>query len=318
MNYTGLRKRETYDEIIDYLANDQEIIRYPDRWAKRIREHPYLTQLDGEGVNEMTEQQEAEWREHEKEQRVREVSSKSSQTAQLLRATSSQTEQPSQTTQVSRSTGVTGASSSYQFPGHKPDSEMDDFMDITLDEARKREREASDRHEAKRANLRRIVATHLGEEPGEIPYISSSAASRSRTPKKKPVVEEKKLVVVTKAEPMDDKTSVKRGRSIEGGDVKRRNTAETKVSARVRAASVDTGTVKRSKARVRGASADDVQVTGLNMNRKTDMSFWSQQSANELRTQIGMRPGQIRADYAFKSRQDLIEHVRKMIAAGTW
>lgn len=57
VSYTGLRKRETYDEIIDHLLNKQEVIRYPDRFAKRVRESPYLTQLDGAGVDEMDDQQ---------------------------------------------------------------------------------------------------------------------------------------------------------------------------------------------------------------------------------------------------------------------
>jgi hypothetical protein len=118
-----------------------------------------------------------------------------------------------------------------------------------------------------------MVASHLGEEPGETPYISSAAAARSRSPKMK------KLALAAKSEPMDNKMNVKREISIDGGDAKRRNTAE-------------------SKARVRPASADADRVTGLNMNRSKDMSFWEQQSGNELRTKIGMRPGQIRADYA--------------------
>ena len=33
LNYKGLRKRQTYDNIIDYLENHQEIIKYPNRVA---------------------------------------------------------------------------------------------------------------------------------------------------------------------------------------------------------------------------------------------------------------------------------------------
>ncbi len=80
-NYNGLRKRETYDELVDYLKGKQEVIKYPDRFAKRIREHPFLTQLDGEGLVEMEKQQENAWKEQEKEQRVKEMASKSTQSA---------------------------------------------------------------------------------------------------------------------------------------------------------------------------------------------------------------------------------------------
>ncbi len=34
INYDGLRKKKTYDELIDYVMNKQEKIQYPDRTAK--------------------------------------------------------------------------------------------------------------------------------------------------------------------------------------------------------------------------------------------------------------------------------------------
>ena len=56
--YNGLREREHYDEIVGYLIGGQEMIRYPDRFAKQIRNSPYLTQLDGDGYMEMVELEE--------------------------------------------------------------------------------------------------------------------------------------------------------------------------------------------------------------------------------------------------------------------
>ena len=60
LNYDGLRKRDTYDEIIDYLQNKQEKISYPNRFAKQLRNTPQLSNLlDGEGfsINDINEQQ---------------------------------------------------------------------------------------------------------------------------------------------------------------------------------------------------------------------------------------------------------------------
>ncbi len=68
---TGLRQRPTFEAIVDYLANGQETIRYPDRFAKMVRNHPYLTQLDGEGMMEMQEQQENAWKAQEREHRIK-------------------------------------------------------------------------------------------------------------------------------------------------------------------------------------------------------------------------------------------------------
>ena len=51
VNYDGLRKRDTYNELIDYLQFKQEKIIYPDRFAKRLRESPQISNLlDGEGL----------------------------------------------------------------------------------------------------------------------------------------------------------------------------------------------------------------------------------------------------------------------------
>ena len=45
-------KRKTYDELVDYLESGQEKIKYPDRFAKFLRESPQLSNLlDGEGID---------------------------------------------------------------------------------------------------------------------------------------------------------------------------------------------------------------------------------------------------------------------------
>ena len=53
INYKGLRKRPTYDELVYFIETDPERIHYPDRTATQLRESHYLTQLDGEGMQQM-------------------------------------------------------------------------------------------------------------------------------------------------------------------------------------------------------------------------------------------------------------------------
>ena len=53
LNPTGLRKRPSYEEAINYLQTDQEIIRYPIREAKQTRESPWMTQLDPDGNDDV-------------------------------------------------------------------------------------------------------------------------------------------------------------------------------------------------------------------------------------------------------------------------
>ena len=59
IQFAGLRKRPNFEAILDYVANRQETVKYPDRTAKQLRNHPYLTQLDDVGMMEMEAQQEA-------------------------------------------------------------------------------------------------------------------------------------------------------------------------------------------------------------------------------------------------------------------
>ena len=58
VNRQGLRKRNTYEDMIGYLQEGQPTIRYPDRTAKFIRNSIYMTQLDGPDYREMLAQQE--------------------------------------------------------------------------------------------------------------------------------------------------------------------------------------------------------------------------------------------------------------------
>ena len=85
INYDGLRKRDTYNELIDYLQFGQEKIIYPDRFAKRLRESPQISNLlDGEGFGkkELEEQQLSHMKELMKEFAVRQAGG----TAQFSRA----------------------------------------------------------------------------------------------------------------------------------------------------------------------------------------------------------------------------------------
>ena len=55
---TGLHKRPQMMQIVNYLENGQERVAYPDREAKFIRNHPFMTQLD---FFDMQEDQERAW-----------------------------------------------------------------------------------------------------------------------------------------------------------------------------------------------------------------------------------------------------------------
>jgi hypothetical protein len=54
--FQGLKKRPTFDQIVGYLETEQQILKYPDRTATRIKDDPYYTNLDGQGGLSLTEQ----------------------------------------------------------------------------------------------------------------------------------------------------------------------------------------------------------------------------------------------------------------------
>ena len=62
----GLKRRQTYEEVLDYIENNNDTIKYPDRTAKQLRNTFELSQLDGVGVRIMEQQQFKEAKEREK------------------------------------------------------------------------------------------------------------------------------------------------------------------------------------------------------------------------------------------------------------
>ena len=72
-NYKGLKQRQSYDEIVDYLNNKQEKIIFPTRLAKSLRNSNQLSNLldgDGEGLINMELQQQNIIKEQQKEHAI--------------------------------------------------------------------------------------------------------------------------------------------------------------------------------------------------------------------------------------------------------
>ena len=83
----SLRKRPTYNEIVDYLENDQPKIKYPDRTATFLRNSPYLSQFDGDfSFINLEEQENNITKEKMKEELIKSLAASAHQTAQLIRS----------------------------------------------------------------------------------------------------------------------------------------------------------------------------------------------------------------------------------------
>ena len=70
VGYDGLRREPQMEEIVNYLANHQERMRFPDRQAKQIRNHPFMTQLDFFDTNE---EQKRAWEVQQRKQEAKEI-----------------------------------------------------------------------------------------------------------------------------------------------------------------------------------------------------------------------------------------------------
>ena len=57
MNCKGLRRRESYNEVVSIIENDQTKIKYPNRVAVQILISPYMKQFDTEALMDMQNQQ---------------------------------------------------------------------------------------------------------------------------------------------------------------------------------------------------------------------------------------------------------------------
>ena len=57
VDYTGLKKRDTYDEIVAIIQTDRTKIRYPNRVALQMTNSPYMKQVDDETMMDMEAQQ---------------------------------------------------------------------------------------------------------------------------------------------------------------------------------------------------------------------------------------------------------------------
>ena len=82
----GLRKRPTYNEVIDYLELEQPKIKYPDRRATFLRNSPYLSQFDGDSWLDLETQENNIQEEQLRGIQIEQLAANSKQTHSLLKA----------------------------------------------------------------------------------------------------------------------------------------------------------------------------------------------------------------------------------------
>ena len=89
-NY-GLRKKPTYDSLIDYIQNKQPTLKYPDRLATQIMNSRELDNLDKIGMIGMEEQQQNIMKEQQRQVIITQQANRDGSTAKNLRSMKTQT-----------------------------------------------------------------------------------------------------------------------------------------------------------------------------------------------------------------------------------
>ena len=168
INKQGLREKPNYDELINFLQNKQEKIVYPDRFAKRIRESPQLSNLlDGEGfdINDIKDQQIRQMKEFQVQQamiqadgdaKLLNTMNKKMQTLPTnpvgKKVSGMQTDEPARKTK-----GVQVEDTQYF------DMAMDDRVADVNEQIEMELDKNTGNQEQKRANIVNILQSHLGE-----------------------------------------------------------------------------------------------------------------------------------------------------------
>ena len=79
MMESGLRRKQTYEEIIDYIENDPDKTQYPNRTATYLRNTFQLSQLDGMGQALLEQQEMNEMAERVKDYQLKELADQTKQ-----------------------------------------------------------------------------------------------------------------------------------------------------------------------------------------------------------------------------------------------
>ena len=111
---TGLRKRVQFEQILNYLTYGQENVVFPDREAKLVRNHPFMTQLD---FFDMQEDQKNQWEEQKRQQEIEVIAEKFGMSAASVRAMGTQTGKTQTSNTQSQTNGTQNASSGTQTDG---------------------------------------------------------------------------------------------------------------------------------------------------------------------------------------------------------
>ena len=103
----GLKKRDTFEEVVEYIKHPKDVIKFPDRYAKQIRNSFELSQLDGVGMMEHEEHELQTMKETEKANALRKVARNADDTSHVELKAHTQQSRPPVNTSTTTQTDTT-------------------------------------------------------------------------------------------------------------------------------------------------------------------------------------------------------------------
>ena len=198
----NLRKKPTFNELINYLEVEQPKIKFPDRTATFLRNSHYLSQFDG-NLLDLEEQEKNFEKEKLKESEIRKIAAETKTTAALLRTTKTrgtqiggssssgtqtETYRPTTTTGDTQTDPPLETGTQTERPktpqifniaqDDKSDTAMEE-ADAAMEEADAAEQRLREQEERRNQMIKNLASKNLGEIVTDLPYLPSSSASSS-------------------------------------------------------------------------------------------------------------------------------------------
>jgi hypothetical protein len=149
----SLRKKPTYDELINYLEVGQPKIKYPDRTATFLRNSPYLSIFDNDSFIDLEEQENRIEKEKLKEAEVKRITSETQGTAQVIRTYNISTPNIYRRGPI----GAAALPADMYDTGSNYEDAFDDAQQMIDDELDRRDREI----EEKQRRVNELIRQHL-------------------------------------------------------------------------------------------------------------------------------------------------------------
>ena len=134
----GLKKRDTFEEVVEYIKNPTDVIKFPDRYAKQIRNSFELSQLDGAGMMEYEQHELQTMKETEKANTLRKVARDADDTSHVeFKAHAEQSRPPVNTSTTTQASQTLNASTTTQASQTNPADKVNTSTHTTQTEYHK-------------------------------------------------------------------------------------------------------------------------------------------------------------------------------------